>query len=132
MQEEEAKRAVTASIYAAHIRPHITDELVAEHRERPFGPHTAHLQAVLNYLRSDLDTTRPLYVVVSRGQGPRRLTLGVHPRVRGVPIAITGEVFASEQEAEHTIFLRRLADLADPQLSGVVARAEWSLRVSHG
>ena len=45
-----------------------------------------------------------------------------NPRVPGAPIALTDECYASEEEAQHAIFVRRLRDLGDPDVDHVLAQ----------
>ena len=87
----------------------VDDELLAEHRERPFGPHSPRLIEVLDFLRRNPDPEQPRYLVLDDGEG---FEVGVRSSERGAPPAsLDGdERFATRGEAEHAVFLRRLAD----------------------
>ncbi len=86
----------------------VDEELVAEHRERPFGPHSPALIEVLDFLRRNPDPERPRYLVLDDGDG---FEVGLRSATRGAPPTPAGEErFATRAEAEHAVFLRRLAD----------------------
>jgi hypothetical protein len=86
----------------------VDDELVAEHRERPFGPHSPALTEVLDFLRRNPDPELPRYLVLDDGEG---FEIGLRAADRGGPPAsLGGERLASRAEAEHAVFLHRLAD----------------------
>ena len=86
----------------------VDDELVAEHRAHPFGPHSPALIEVLDFLRRNPDPERPRYLVLADGEG---FEVGLRSAVRGAPpTPAGGERFATRGEAEHAVFLRRLAD----------------------
>jgi hypothetical protein len=93
----------------------VDDDLLAEHREHPFGPHSPTLIEVLDFLRRNPDPEMPRYLVLDDGQG---FEVGLRSAERGAPPSSAGEErFATRAEAEHAVFLRRLADygaLADP------------------
>ncbi|MBS1893560.1 MAG: hypothetical protein JST59_19840 [Actinobacteria bacterium] len=87
----------------------VDDGLVAEHRERPFGPHSPRLIEVLDFLRRNPDPERPRYLVLDDGDG---FEVGVRAAEQGGPPTPVDdkERFATRAEAEHAVFLRRLAD----------------------
>jgi hypothetical protein len=86
----------------------VDDELLAEHRERPFGPHSPRLIEVLDFLRRNPDPEQPRYLVLDDGEG---FEVGVRSSERGAPpSSLDDERFATREEAEHAVFLRRLAD----------------------
>jgi hypothetical protein len=87
----------------------VDDDLLAEHRDRPFGPHSPRLVEVLDFLRRNPDPEQPRYLVLDDGEG---FEVGVRAAERGAPPASLDddERFATRGEAEHAIFLRRLAD----------------------
>jgi hypothetical protein len=86
----------------------VTPELVAEHRARPFGPHSPPLDEAMDFLRRNPALDLPRYVVLSEGDV---FAVGVRPAERGAPVPRAGdESFATRAEAEHAVFLRRLAD----------------------
>lgn len=100
-------------IWSHHIKPLVNDDLIMEHRRDPFGHHSVELDMVLAFLRSDPLQTMPQYVVMCL-RPEREWVVGEHSRERGVPVFAPGEAqrYASIDETEHAIFLRRLEDLA--------------------
>jgi hypothetical protein len=93
------------------IRPLVTDALVAEHRERPLGPHSPALRAVMNFVRSYPARNRPRYVLL-REHDPDRWGLGALPGEPGGEIRpMGGERYETRGAAEHGAFLQRLDDL---------------------
>ena len=87
----------------------VDDELLAEHRERPFGPHSPRLIEVLDFLRRNTDPEQPRYLVLDDGDG---FEVGIRGSERGAPPTSVDddERFKTRAEAEHAVFLRRLAD----------------------
>jgi hypothetical protein len=86
----------------------VDDELLAEHGERPFGPHSPALTEVLDFLRRNPDPELPRYLVLDDGEG---FEIGLRAERRGdPPTSLEGERLANRAEAEHVVFLRRLAD----------------------
>jgi hypothetical protein len=87
----------------------VDDALLAEHRERPFGPHSPALTEVLDFLRRNPDPECPRYLVLDDGEG---FEIGVRSGERGAPPTALDddERLATRAEAEHAVFLRRLAD----------------------
>ena len=82
--------------------------LLAEHRARPFGPHSPRLIEVLDYLRRNPDPERPRYVVLDMGS---EFAIGIRAGRRGEEPLIDGaDRYAVRAEAEHAVFLRRLRD----------------------
>jgi branched-chain amino acid transport system permease protein len=91
------------------IKALITDELIAEHEAKPLGQHSDALERVLQYFRRQPAAGKYL-IVATKPWGEYRI--GVLSGVRGQPPAIVDdETFASEDEALHGIFLRRVRDL---------------------
>ena len=91
------------------IRALITDELIEEHRRKPLGQHSDALERVLNYFRRQPQPGK--YIVVATRPW-EEYRIGVLSGVRGTPASILdGETFATEEEAMHGVFLRRVRDL---------------------
>jgi hypothetical protein len=83
-------------------------ELVEEHRRDPFGAPSPELGDVLAFLRRNPAPDLPRYVVLAGDDG---FAIGVRPDERDAPVPAAGpERFATRAEAEHAVFLRRLAD----------------------
>ena len=91
------------------LRPLITDELIAEHRGQPRGQHSDTLARVLNYFRR-APLTRKYVVLCARPHAEWQIA--ELSGVRGdPPRVIDDRSFASEAEALHAVFLRRVNDL---------------------
>jgi branched-chain amino acid transport system permease protein len=87
----------------------VTDELVEEHRAKPLGQHSDRLERVLAYFRRQPQAGKYIIVATRPWEEYR---IGVLSGVRGQPATILDdETFASEEEAMHGIFLRRVRDL---------------------
>jgi hypothetical protein len=112
LEKFETIRQLTRSyVWTYNLRPLLTTELVAEHREFPFGPHSPALEMLVGFLRSDVDSAKA-YIVIC--VDPDALwAIGEYSHVSGTsaPIRLLAERFDSIDSAEHDIFLRRLQDL---------------------
>jgi hypothetical protein len=83
--------------------------LIAEHAAAPLGLHSDDLQRVMNYFRRQPQPGK--YILVATGPW-QEYRIGLLSGQRGQVVKILGEAtFASEEEALHGIFLRRVADL---------------------
>ncbi|MHB8688196.1 MAG: hypothetical protein ACYDB4_13510 [Candidatus Dormibacteraceae bacterium] len=97
-------------IWERTIKPLVNQQLIDEHRQRPFGHHSLALARVLDFLRRDANIDAPRYVSLATVPG-RDWRIGVHSRKRGEPLKVLNDqIFNSEEEVEHAIFLRRLED----------------------
>jgi branched-chain amino acid transport system permease protein len=91
------------------IKALITDDLIEEHRAKPLGQHSDALERVLNYFRRQPVQGKYIIVATTPWQEYR---IGVLSGVRGRTAEILdGEAFATEEEAMHGVFLRRVRDL---------------------
>jgi hypothetical protein len=91
------------------VRGLVTPALVDEHRERPFGPHSPELVQLLQFLRRNVALNRPRYVTLRDGEPPVWRLGAVAGR--GHTFAVVDErPFTRREDAEHAVFLRRLAD----------------------
>lgn len=110
-------------ILRRRVRGLVDDELLAEHRARPFGPHSPALIEVLDFLRRNPDPELPRYLVLDDGSGAG-LLVGVRAARPGdSPRPLGGERLAARGEAEHAVFLRRLADYGALRGDSVADRA---------
>ena len=87
----------------------ITDAVIAEHETNPAGPHSDELQRVLRYMRRAPLPGKYVIVAVRPWQEYRLAALtGVHGQA---PTVLDDGPYATEEEAMHAVFLRRVADL---------------------
>lgn len=95
----------------AEIRSLLTEEVIAEHQANPLGYrkfHSPTLQRVLNYLRGQ-PVLGKYFVYASEPWKEYRIAAVVD---RAEPAKIFDEpVFATEDEAMHGVFLRRVEEL---------------------
>jgi hypothetical protein len=119
----EAAADVDRRIFETTIRPAITAATIAEHRENPFSAHSPALEIVLRYLRRNPVRSKPRYLLVEL-EPFQKWCLALYSRRRGVPPTLTDEHFSSRAEAQHAIFIRRLLDLEDPEVTRIVHAAE--------
>jgi hypothetical protein len=98
------------TILDRRVRPLVSADLVARHAARPFGPHDPDVLEVLHFVRRSPDPELPSYFVLALGD-PQRWSVGVRPPGRGDPLEAVDEVtYATRGDAEHGVFVRRLAD----------------------
>jgi hypothetical protein len=100
--------------FERHLRERLValplETLIAEHRRRPFGPHSDELGRLLSYFRgADL----PGKYVIFGLDGDAGWVLGRLnlPREEGSIELDTTTVYASCEEAEHAVFLARVESL---------------------
>jgi hypothetical protein len=110
-----ASKDVERHIFETNVKPRVTAAIVQEHRADPFGRHSSDLEVVLRFLRRDLVKSLPRYVLVSEASYGR-FEIAQNPRIPGAPISRTGEVYETEEEAEHAVFVLRLRALDDPDV----------------
>ena len=125
VQDDYAYRAVDDYNTRMYLLPALRDRnrreaLIAEHRARPmYGPaepgkpapmDSPELARLLDKLR--VVPQRGKHVVVETRPW-EEYRIGILPGVRGQPIQVTDEIYATRAEAEHAIFLKRLTALMD-------------------
>jgi hypothetical protein len=100
--EEFRRRRVKA------LRPLVTPELVAQHRENPRGPHSHELTLVLNFVRGPaFPLDRKPFVHLREPYGNYGLALMT---ARGEPAVLLEQTsYSNERDAIHAAFLQRLA-----------------------
>jgi len=91
------------------VKPLVTEDLLAEQRERPFGPQSPTLIEVLDFLRRSPDPALPRYIVLETADGFVIAERADHPGTAPTPI-VPLLVLPSRGAAEHAIFLLRLKD----------------------
>ena len=89
------------------VRP----EIIEEHRRSPSGQHSEALDRLLIYFRGRPQVGKYAIAVVELFKAYRIVALSGH---RGVaPRVVEDKVYASEEEAYHGVFLRRVQDLLE-------------------
>jgi hypothetical protein len=116
----QAGREVDRLIFTQQVRPTITLETIAEHLDNPFGSgHSPELEILLRYLRRNPIPDKPRYVLVET-KPYQEWYIALHPGGKAAPLAVTDQRFTSQAEAQHAIFLARLRDLGDPEITRIV------------
>jgi len=106
--ERDIKNKAHKRIVRQNILPKISDELIKEHREDPFGDHSTELHRILTFLRRQPAEGRLVIVATPPGQ----FTLGRLSGVHGDrPELLEKERYSSWEEAEHAVFLKRIEQL---------------------
>jgi hypothetical protein len=99
---------VERHILEVEIKPRVTPAIIEEHRNRPIGKHSDDLERVLIYLRKHHLEMEGKYILVCTKPHEEyrigRLT------GRPGPPGLLPETYADRDEAEHAVFLKRLAD----------------------
>ncbi|MGA1837422.1 hypothetical protein VD659_10865 [Herbiconiux sp. 11R-BC] len=91
------------------VRPLVTPELIAEQRDRPFGPQSTAMKEVLDFLRRSPDPELPRYIVLDL-DGDFELAVR-SDRPGGPPVPLSPRVtYPDRGAAEHAVFLLRLTD----------------------
>jgi branched-chain amino acid transport system permease protein len=94
---------------ANRLRARISDALVNEHRDNVAGPHSDALARLLNFLRRAPAANKCVILMVKPFAEYRLAILSGKASVP--PRLVEGEVYATADEAQHAVFLRRLHDL---------------------
>jgi branched-chain amino acid transport system permease protein len=109
------KQTIALRRFNRHVRetlkPLITEQLIAAHRERPNGPHDDALSRVLNYFRRASVIDKYAILAVRPFAEYRLIALSGQ---RGVPPRLLDEQsYPSEDAAMHAVFLKRVQDLLE-------------------
>jgi hypothetical protein len=101
------------------ILPTITDNLIEEHRQNPFGHHSDELYRVLTFLRKmESHPEAPWrneerYVVIMT-ELYSEWAIGKNPQSRGDPPYLVDDTrYETQAEVEHEVFLRRIQELRE-------------------
>lgn len=113
--EETVEAALTARIAREEILPRIDANLIAEHRENPFGPHGDDLQRVIAFL-GRRDTAGSEVIVMDRPH--EEWVIARVAAEWGGGFELTDERFETQRAAQHAVFLRRLAAFAERYADG--------------
>ena len=108
-------------VMSARLKRLVTPALIAEHKRNPSGPHSHALEALLNYFRRANIVDKLAILVVRPFAEYRIVTLsgrrGVTPRVANA------DVYATQDEADHAVFLMRVRNLFAEPTSGPATEA---------
>jgi hypothetical protein len=100
------------AILDRRVRPLISTELIAEHREDPLAEHGhgAALTEVLHFLRRNPDPSRPRYLLLKSGAPPNWQIAARGPHHDSPVLPVDDVRYPTRAAAEHAVFLRRLND----------------------
>jgi len=117
--EKEVYDHLNDRIAREEIFPRINDELIAEHRKAPFGPHSDDLYRVLTYLRRQVFGEERFILVLTKPHEEWALAKvsgekAETPNIRLVP----DERYDTQEEAEHAVFLKRIEILKEQYSTG--------------
>ena len=87
----------------------VDEELIAEHRARPLGPHSDELARVLTYFRGAPVEGKHVVIAVERD---KKWQVGRITRTDpATPVVLEEDTYDSYGAALHAVFLRRVAEL---------------------
>lgn len=94
-----------------YLKSLISPELIEEHQRSPLGQHSEPLERLLLYFRRAPQADKYAITVVEPFKAYRIVALSGH---RGVaPRIVEDKIYASQDEAYHGVFLRRVQDLLE-------------------
>jgi hypothetical protein len=108
-REHEAYLQVERHILETDVRPRVTQAIVDEHRERPIGKHSDELERVLIYLRKHHLEMPGKYILVCT-KPHEEWRIATLEGELSVPPKLMPDSFRDLYEAEHALFLKRMAD----------------------
>ena len=94
-----------------YLKTQITPEIIEEHRLTPGGQHSATLERLMVYFRTQPQIDKYSVAVIEPFKAYRVVALS---GVRGVaPRVVDDKVYATQEEAFHGVFVRRVQDLME-------------------
>jgi hypothetical protein len=108
LREHAAYLQVERHIFETEIEPRVTKVIVDEHRRRPIGKHSDELERVLIYLRKHHLEMQGKYILVCT-KPHVEYRIGRLTGDPGPP-ELLAETYPDRDQAEHAVFLKRLAD----------------------
>ena len=94
-----------------YLKTLISSELIEEHKRSPLGQHSEPLERLLLYFRRQPLVDKYAIEVIEPFKAYRIVALSGH---RGVaPRIVEDKVYASQDEAYHGVFMRRVQDLLE-------------------
>lgn len=97
------------AIVRQRLRALVTDQLIAAHRQNPPGPHGDDLERLLNYFRRAAVTDK--YAILAVKPFAEYRVVALSGRRNVPPNTVGEEIYATPNEAQHAVFLRRVQDL---------------------
>ncbi|MBB5159684.1 hypothetical protein [Saccharopolyspora phatthalungensis] len=108
-REHAAYLQVEQHILETEVKPRITQAIIDEHRTRPIGKHSDELERVLIYLRKHHLKMPGKYILVCT-KPHEEWRIATIIGTPGRPPELLPDSFPDRYEAEHGLFLKRLAD----------------------
>lgn len=94
-----------------YLKTIISERLIEEHQRNPLGQHSEPLERLLMYFRRQPQVDKYAITVIEPFKAYRIVALSGH---RGVaPRLVEEKTYATEAEAYHAVFLRRVQDLLE-------------------
>jgi hypothetical protein len=109
LREHQAYLQVERHVFESEVRPRVTKAIVEEHSRRPIGKHSDELERVLIYLRKHHLEMQGKYILVCT-KPHEEWRIATLSGVPGVPPELLPDAFSDRYQAEHGLFLKRLAD----------------------
>lgn len=108
-REHEAFTLAEKILFERHIKPRVSSEIIAEHKENPVGHHSDDLERVLIYLRKHHGQMAGKYILVCTVPHEEWRVAQI-TGVRKQPPVLLDQKYPNRFQAEHGIFLLRLQD----------------------
>jgi len=109
--QDEICRRRFETVQRDFLRTLVTPEIIEEHRQSPQGQHSEALERLLIYFRRRPQVGKYAIAAVEPFKAYRIVALSGH---RGVPPRmVEDKTYASQTEAYHGVFLRRVQDLLE-------------------
>ena len=94
-----------------YLKTIVSERLIEEHQRNPLGQHSEPLERLLMYFRRQPQVDKYAITVIEPFKAYRIVALSGH---RGVaPRLVEEKTYATEAEAYHAVFLRRVQDLLE-------------------
>jgi hypothetical protein len=108
-REHRVFRDVEQALFKEHVAPRITEAIINEHRANPIGKHSDDLERVLIYLRKHHLEMAGKYILVCT-KPHEEWRIATITGVPNEPPQLLDDTFNDRFQAEHGLFLKRLAD----------------------
>lgn len=108
-REHEVFLQVEKTLFETYVAPLINPEIVDEHRRSPIGHHSDALERVLIHLRKGHHEMAGKYILVCTKPHEEWRIAEITGNPHEPPVLLEGS-YSDRYEAEHGLFLKRLAD----------------------